>query len=72
MRRFPLRTLLLMLVALAAFARLYWVTHRDASLGAQPAERARNDAAGKSPAPTPADPLVPSAECRPLERALND
>ncbi|WP_240359802.1 hypothetical protein [Pyxidicoccus trucidator] len=72
MRRFPLRTLLLMLVALAAFARLYWVTHRDASPGAQSEERARNDAAGKAPSATPASPLVPSPECRPVERALND
>jgi hypothetical protein len=70
-RRFPLRTLLLMLLALAAFARLYWVTHRDASSRAAAGASARNDAAGKAPPAAPADPLVPSPECRPLERALD-
>lgn len=28
-RPFPRRTLLLMVLALAAFARLYWVTHQE-------------------------------------------
>jgi hypothetical protein len=27
-RRFPLRTLLLMILALVVFARLWWITHR--------------------------------------------
>jgi hypothetical protein len=27
-RRFPLRTLLLMVLALVAFARFWWITHR--------------------------------------------
>jgi len=27
-RRFPVRTLLLMILALVAFARLWWITHR--------------------------------------------
>jgi hypothetical protein len=31
MKRFPLRTLLLMILALAAFARLWWVSHPHAS-----------------------------------------
>lgn len=29
-RRFPLRTLLLMILALVAFGRLWWITHRSA------------------------------------------
>ncbi|WP_241759269.1 hypothetical protein [Pyxidicoccus parkwayensis] len=68
MRRFPLRTLLLMLVALAAFARLYWVTHREAP----PGETARRDAAGKATPATPPAPGPPviSPECRALERTL--
>lgn len=71
MRRFPLRTLLLMLLALAAFGRLYWVTHRDAPPGALPEER--HDAAGKAPPAVPPAPglPVPSPECRTLERALD-
>jgi hypothetical protein len=28
-RRFPLRTLLLMILALVVFARLWWITHRS-------------------------------------------
>jgi hypothetical protein len=28
-RRFPLRTLLLMILALLAFGRLWWLTHRS-------------------------------------------
>jgi hypothetical protein len=72
-RRFPVRTLLLMLLALAAFGRLYWVTHRDASPGGQPDGLARRDATGKTPpaaSPTPGLP-VGSPECRTLERALD-
>lgn len=29
-RRFPLRTLLLMILALIVFARMWWITHRAA------------------------------------------
>ncbi|MGZ3479933.1 MAG: hypothetical protein ACXU81_06265 [Myxococcaceae bacterium] len=28
-RRFPLRTILLMVLALLAFARFWWITHHD-------------------------------------------
>ncbi len=72
MRRFPLRTLLLMLVALIAFGRLYWVTHQDAPSEAPPGQRPRPNAPANAPqaaAPTPGLP-VPSAECRTLQRAL--
>ena len=55
MRRFPLRTLLLMALALVAFIRLYFVTHRG--------ER-RAD----SPPPAPAS--ASDQACRTLERAL--
>lgn len=71
MRRFPLRTLLLMLVALAAFARLYWVTHQDTPPRARPDARVQNEGAGKAPSTTPAAPQVPSPGCRPLESALH-
>ncbi|WP_323378877.1 hypothetical protein [Pyxidicoccus xibeiensis] len=68
MRRFPLRTLLLMLVALIAFGRLWWVTHQDVTPGPRPEERAPKTATGDA---SQAAPLVPSPECRPLERALD-
>ncbi|HYO65014.1 MAG TPA: hypothetical protein VEU33_02930, partial [Archangium sp.] len=55
MRRFPLRTLLLMTLALAAFIRLYFVTHR----GGRQAE---------PPPPAPAS--ASDQACRTLERAL--
>ncbi|MCE9670433.1 hypothetical protein LY474_21765 [Myxococcus stipitatus] len=65
MRRFPLRTLLLMLVALIAFGRLWCVTH-------QAEAPARQQAAGPSvPPPPPATPTQ-SADCRALEKALGD
>lgn len=67
MRRFPLRTLLLMVLALAAFARLYWVTHREAPPATRPEELVRRDAAGKTPPATP----VPPPGCRTLDRALD-
>jgi hypothetical protein len=56
-RRFPLRTLLLMAVALVAFVRLYFITH---SSGRQ-AER---------PTPAPASTPASDQACRTLERAL--
>ena len=31
-RRFPLRTLLLMILALVAFARMWWLTHKPRPL----------------------------------------
>ncbi|TQF08692.1 hypothetical protein FJV41_48540, partial [Myxococcus llanfairpwllgwyngyllgogerychwyrndrobwllllantysiliogogogochensis] len=43
-RRFPLRTLLLMLVALLAFTRLWCVTHQDETAGASPASSPTPDA----------------------------
>lgn len=55
MRRFPLRTLLLMTLALVAFVRLYFITHSSG-------RRAENPA----PVPTPAS----DQACRTLERAL--
>jgi hypothetical protein len=33
MKPFPRRTLLLMVLALLAFARLYWATHHEAPAG---------------------------------------
>lgn len=47
MRRFPPHTLLLMLVALLAFGRLYYVTHRDTPAPAP----------GQAPAAVPVKPL---------------
>ncbi|WP_375765518.1 hypothetical protein NR798_27840 [Archangium gephyra] len=55
MRRFPLRTLLLMTLALAAFIRLYFVTHRG--------ER-------RAESPPPASASASDQACRTLERAL--
>ncbi len=55
MRRFPLRTLLLMTLALVAFVRLYLITH--------PSGRRT-----ESPPPTPAP--TSDQACRTLERAL--
>lgn len=60
MRRFPLHRLLLMVVALLAFGRLYYVTHRDT-----PAPAPRK---GPAAAPTPPD-LGPAA-CRSLDAEL--
>jgi hypothetical protein len=54
-RRFPLRTLLLMTLALVAFIRLYFVTHRG--------ER-------RAEAPSPAPASASDQACRTLERAL--
>jgi hypothetical protein len=36
LRRFPLRTLLLMVLALLAFARMWWVTHSKQRPEARP------------------------------------
>ncbi|MCY1077567.1 hypothetical protein [Archangium lansingense] len=55
MRRFPLRTLLLMTLALAAFVRLYFVTHSSGRRVERP-----------TPAPAPAS----DQACRTLERTL--
>ncbi|MCP3100844.1 hypothetical protein LZ198_18395 [Myxococcus sp. K15C18031901] len=65
MRRFPLRTLLLMLVGLIAFGRLWCVTH--------PAEAPRGGqaTAPSAPPPPPAAPTQ-TADCRALERTLLD
>ncbi|WP_336243424.1 hypothetical protein [Corallococcus exercitus] len=65
MRRFPLHTLLLMLVALLAFARLYYVSHQ-----APPAP-----APGQAPAATPVKLTPPDlgpAACRSLDAVLGD
>lgn len=61
MRRFPLRTVLLMLVALIAFGRLWCVTHQEGAPVPRPARMAQ---AGDAPA------AAPVTECRTLERAL--
>ncbi|WP_223758295.1 hypothetical protein [Myxococcus sp. RHSTA-1-4] len=66
MRRFPLRTLLLMVVALIAFGRLYWVTHQDVSPEARPEDRPRREAPAEASAPKP----LPSPECRTLSGAI--
>lgn len=66
MRRFPLHTLLLMLVALLAFARLYYVSHQ-----APPPPPAPGQAPGATPVKiTPPD-LGPAA-CRSLDAVLGD
>lgn len=65
MRRFPLHTLLLMLVALLAFARLYYVTHRDT-----PAPAPGQAPTAKPVKITPPD-LGPAA-CRGLDAVLAD
>ncbi len=67
MRRFPLRTLLLMLAALIAFGRLWCVTH--------PAEPPHPRSEGPAQGPgamagSPAPPAPP--ECRTLERSLEN
>ncbi|GHG75754.1 hypothetical protein GCM10012319_24250 [Comamonas sp. KCTC 72670] len=65
MRRFPLRTLLLMLVALLAFGRLWCVTHQDEASGPRP------DGQARAPAPSaPGAGMASVTECRTLERAL--
>ncbi|AFE05397.1 hypothetical protein COCOR_03716 [Corallococcus coralloides DSM 2259] len=64
-RRFPLHTLLLMLVALLAFARLYYVSHQ-----APPAP-----APGKAPGAAPVKITPPDlgpAACRGLDAVLGD
>ncbi|ATB48503.1 hypothetical protein [Corallococcus macrosporus] len=61
MRRFPLRTVLLMLVALIAFGRLWCVTHPEEA-PSPPPERLTRAPGGPGPAAAP--------ECRTLERAL--
>ncbi|MFP2963781.1 hypothetical protein ACLEPN_40165 [Myxococcus sp. 1LA] len=61
MRRFPLRTVLLMLVALIAFGRLWCVTHPEEASNPPPGSLARAQG-GTGPASAP--------ECHTLERAL--
>ncbi|CAM4335625.1 hypothetical protein [Myxococcus xanthus] len=65
MRRFPLRTLLLMFVALIAFGRLWCVTHQEEAPSPRPGRMAQ---AGNAPAGAPDPSSAP--ECRTLERAL--
>ncbi|QSQ15975.1 hypothetical protein [Myxococcus landrumensis] len=62
MRRYPLRTLLLMLVALIAFGRLWCVTHQDEKAAAPPSRAAAPPAASA--------PAALSQDCRALEQAL--
>ncbi|WP_342381636.1 hypothetical protein NVS55_18640 [Myxococcus stipitatus] len=64
MRRYPLRTLLLMLVALIAFGRLWCVTHQDERAAAPP-----SSPRAAAPPAAPAPPAL-SLECRALEQAL--
>lgn len=61
MRRFPLRTLLLMTLALVAFVRLYFITHPSGRRAEHP-----------TPAPAPASAPASNQACRTLERALED
>lgn len=72
MRRFPIRTVVLMVIALLAFLRLYYVTHRDGPPQApQASPVARDERAGDStPPPTSQPPAVVPAACRTLEQAL--
>lgn len=64
MRRFPLRTVLLMAVALLAFLRLYYVTHTTPP-------QAGTQAPPAATPPPPAQPsAAPPAACRTLEKAL--
>lgn len=66
MRRFPLRTLLLMTLALVAFVRLYIITHRQAGRPA-PSNPVVIDTTPRSPeAGAPATPQA----CRTLDRTL--
>ncbi|MDY7228199.1 hypothetical protein [Hyalangium rubrum] len=61
MRRFPIRTLLLMALALIVFGRLWWTTHKD-----------EKPEAGQPPAAASgmAVDVAPSPACNSLERAL--
>jgi len=64
-RRFPLRTLLLMTLALVAFVRLYFISHKSG-------RPARNPPSVSSGAETPVEAGSPvgAQECRALERTL--
>ncbi|MDC0707992.1 hypothetical protein POL68_05870 [Stigmatella sp. ncwal1] len=64
MRRFPLRTLLLMALALIVFGRMWCTTHPP-----QPPEAARTPVPGTQ-APQAAPPNVPLPACHTLDRAL--
>ena len=66
MRRFPLRTLLLMALALAAFVRLYFISHRQAERPApsQPVVIETTPTAPEAGSPASAQ------ACRTLDRAL--
>jgi hypothetical protein len=55
-----------MVVALIAFARLYWVTHQGTSPGARPEDPPRREAPAEAAAPSP----LPSPECRTLQGAI--
>lgn len=65
MRRFPLRTVLLMAIALLAFGRLYYVTHQ----GPPPADQGGRVVDVTPPAPSQPS-VAPPLACRTLERAL--
>lgn len=72
MRRFPLRTVLLMAIALLAFLRLYYVTHTPSPPGSTPAPTAAQggrvvDVTPPSPG-RPSD--APSPACRTLAKSL--
>jgi hypothetical protein len=69
-RRFPLHTLLLMLVALLAFARLYYVSHQAPP--APPPGQAAPPAAAKGPPLKPVPPDLGPAACRTLDTVLED
>ncbi|WNG16399.1 hypothetical protein [Cystobacter fuscus] len=60
MRRFPVRSLLLMTLALVAFARLYYVTHREPEGGPAPVP----------PRGTPSTPSPGAPTCPTLEKSL--
>ncbi|WP_257447368.1 hypothetical protein [Archangium lipolyticum] len=73
MRRFPLRTLLLMALALAAFARLYYLTHvngRQAESPTPAPAKADERAIDVTPRGPEAGPTPGAQACRTLDRSL--
>ncbi len=77
MRRFPLRTLLLMVLALIVFVRLYVATHhpgsKEAGRPSGPRPGMTVEVAPPTGAPTPSTTPVPTASpaCNVLDRALD-
>ncbi len=71
MRRFPLRSIVLMVIALLAFLRLYAVTHSDRPPASPQVPSPAQGERVVDVTPTPAQPsAAPPPACRTLERAL--